>query len=68
MVRLYPKLSSDRLDDTRFISTDDIDVDPPLCEPLDELLSSRPQSVNQAKYSNGFVFQRYSKDCPSLPA
>jgi len=68
VICLNPKLGSDRLDDARFISTEDIDVDPPLCEPPDELLSSRPKPVNQTEYSNRFPFERDRKYRPGFPA
>ena len=68
MIRSYPKLGSDRLDNARFVSAENIDVDLPLCEPLDEFLSSGSQSVDETKDGNGFPFERHSKNCPRFTA
>ena len=59
MIRLYPKLCSDQLDDARFVSAENIDINPPLCEPLDKLLSSGSKSTNWTKDSSGFPIGHY---------
>ena len=68
VIWLDPELSSDRFDDTRFISTENVDVDLPLCEPPDECLGSGFKFVNQAKDGNGFPIECDRKDRPRFPA
>ena len=57
-IRLYTELRSDGLDDSRFVSTEEVDVDLPLCKPPDEVLGSRPELVNQTKNCNGLPVER----------
>ena len=68
VICLDPKFSSDRFDDTRFISTENVDVDLLLREPSDELLGSGPKLVNQTKDSNRFPIECDRKDRPRFPA
>lgn len=68
MILSYPELRSDRLDDVRFVSTEDIHVDLLLCEPSHEFLSSGSKFVDQTKHSDRFSFEGDRKNCPRLPA
>ena len=63
MVCSNPKLCSNRLDDSRFVPAENIDVDVPLCEPLNEILGSRSKFVNQTKQSDRFSIERDGKNC-----
>ena len=68
MICSYPKLCSNRLDNSRFVSAENIDIDPPLSKPLNEFLSSGSQPVNQTKNSDRFPLECDREDRPSFPA
>ena len=68
MIWSNPKLRSNRLDNSWFVSAENVDVDLLLCQPFDKLFGSRSKVVGQTKDGDGLPVERNREDCSGFLA